>query len=222
MRLRNVKDAKDIVSNSKYVINNPQEYKGSFSKLFNNSNPISLEIGMGKGDFIINMAIKNPDINFIGLEKYQSIIVRATQKLENLNLNNLKLICMDAKELNEVFAKEIDTIYLNFSDPWPKKRHAKRRLTSDTFLPIYDSIFKKDKRIVQKTDNVGLFEYSIVSLSNYGYVIKDISLDLHNTSKENVMTEYEKKFSSQGIKINYLEVTAIFLRDRRLLLFMVV
>lgn len=205
MRLRNVKDAKDIVNNSKYVINNPQEYKGSFSKLFNNSNPISLEIGMGKGDFIINMAIKNPDINFIGLEKYQSIIVRATQKLENLNLNNLKLICMDAKELNEVFAKEIDTIYLNFSDPWPKKRHAKRRLTSDTFLPIYDSIFKKDKRIVQKTDNVGLFEYSIVSLSNYGYVIKDISLDLHNTLKENVMTEYEKKFSSQGIKINYLE-----------------
>ena len=205
MRLRNVKDAKDIVSNSKYVINNPQEYKGSFSKLFNNSNPISLEIGMGKGDFIINMAIKYPDINFIGLEKYQSIIVRATQKLENLNLNNLKLICMDAKELNEVFAKEIDTIYLNFSDPWPKQRHAKRRLTSDTFLPIYDSIFKKDKRIVQKTDNVGLFEYSIVSLSNYGYVIKDISLDLHNTSKENVMTEYEKKFSSQGIKINYLE-----------------
>ncbi len=205
MRLRNVKDAKDIVSNSKYVINNPQEYKGSFSKLFNNSNPISLEIGMGKGDFIINMAIKYPDINFIGLEKYQSIIVRATQKLENLNLNNLKLICMDAKELNEVFAKEIDTIYLNFSDPWPKKRHAKRRLTSDTFLPIYDSLFKKDKRIVQKTDNVGLFEYSIVSLSNYGYVIKDISLDLHNTSKENVMTEYEKKFSSQGIKINYLE-----------------
>lgn len=205
MRLRNVKDAKDIVSNSKYVINNPQEYKGSFSKLFNNSNPISLEIGMGKGDFIINMAIKYPDINFIGLEKYQSIIVRAIQKLENLNLNNLKLICMDAKELNEVFAKEIDTIYLNFSDPWPKKRHAKRRLTSDTFLPIYDSIFKKDKRIVQKTDNVGLFEYSIVSLSNYGYVIKDISLDLHNTSKENIMTEYEKKFSSQGIKINYLE-----------------
>jgi len=205
MRLRNVKDAKDIVSNSKYVINNPQEYKGSFSKLFNNSNPISLEIGMGKGDFIINMAIKYPDINFIGLEKYQSIIVRATQKLENLNLNNLKLICMDAKELNEVFAKEIDTVYLNFSDPWPKKRHAKRRLTSDTFLPIYDSLFKKDKRIVQKTDNVGLFEYSIVSLSNYGYVIKDISLDLHNTSKENIMTEYEKKFSSQGIKINYLE-----------------
>lgn len=205
MRLRNVKDAKDIVSNSKYVINNPQEYKGSFSKLFNNSNPISLEIGMGKGDFIINMAIKYPDINFIGLEKYQSIIVRAIQKLENLNLNNLKLICMDAKELNEVFAKEIDTIYLNFSDPWPKKRHAKRRLTSDTFLPIYDSLFKKDKRIVQKTDNVGLFEYSIVSLSNYGYVIKDISLDLHNTSKENIMTEYEKKFSSQGIKINYLE-----------------
>lgn len=205
MRLRNVKNAKEIVSNSKYVINNPKDYKGKYNELFNNNKPICLEIGMGKGDFIINMALQHPDINYIGLEKYQSIVVRAVEKLEKLEINNLKLICIDALELGDIFAKEIDTIYLNFSDPWPKKRHAKRRLTSDTFLPIYDEIFKDNKRIVQKTDNVSLFEYSIVSLSNYGYKISDISLDLHNTDKDNVMTEYEKKFSSQGIRINYLE-----------------
>ncbi len=205
MRLRNVKNAKEIVGNSKYVIDNPKEYKGNYKEVFNNNNPICLEIGMGKGDFIINMALKYPDINFIGLEKYQSIVVRAIEKLEKLELNNLKLICIDALELGDIFFKEIDTIYLNFSDPWPKKRHAKRRLTSDTFLPIYDNVFKGVKRIVQKTDNVGLFEYSIVSLSKYGYKIMDVSLDLHATDKDNVMTEYEKKFSSQGVRINYLE-----------------
>ncbi len=205
MRLRNVKNAKKIVGNSKYVIDNPKEYKGNYKEVFNNNNPICLEIGMGKGDFIINMALKYPDINFIGLEKYQSIVVRAIEKLEKLELNNLKLICIDALELGDIFFKEIDTIYLNFSDPWPKKRHAKRRLTSDTFLPIYDNVFKGVKRIVQKTDNVGLFEYSIVSLSKYGYKIMDVSLDLHATDKDNVMTEYEKKFSSQGVRINYLE-----------------
>ena len=205
MRLRNVKNAKEIVNNSKYVINSPKDYKGKYNTVFNNDNPICLEIGMGKGDFIINMALQHPDINYIGLEKYQSIVVRAVEKLEKLELKNLKLICTDAQELEEIFAKEIDTIYLNFSDPWPKKRHAKRRLTSNTFLPIYDKVFKDSKRIVQKTDNVSLFEYSIVSLSNYGYKIVDISLDLHNTDKDNVMTEYEKKFSSMGVKINYLE-----------------
>ena len=205
MRLRNVKNAKKIVGNSKYVIDNPKEYKGNYKEVFNNNNPICLEIGMGKGDFIINMALKYPDINFIGLEKYQSIVVRAIEKLEKLELNNLKLICIDALELGDIFFKEIDTLYLNFSDPWPKKRHAKRRLTSDTFLPIYDNVFKGVKRIVQKTDNVGLFEYSIVSLSKYGYKIMDVSLDLHATDKDNVMTEYEKKFSSQGVRINYLE-----------------
>ena len=205
MRLRNVKNAKEIVSNSKYIINNPKEYKGKYKEIFNNNKPICLEIGMGKGDFIINMALEHPDINFIGLEKYQSIIVRAIEKLEKLELNNLKLICIDAKELDTVFDKEIDTIYLNFSDPWPKKRHARRRLTSEVFLPIYDQIFKGDKLIVQKTDNVGLFESSIVSLSTYGYVIEEISLDLASTDKDNVETEYESKFKAQGIRINYLK-----------------
>ncbi len=205
MRLRNVKNAKEIVGNSSYVINNPMEYKGKYNKLFNNGNPICLEIGMGKGDFIINMAIKYPNINFMGIEKYQSILVRAIEKLGDLELSNLKLICMDARDLDSVFSKEIDTIYLNFSDPWPKTRHAKRRLTSSTFLPIYDKVFKSTKRIVQKTDNTGLFEFSIVSLSNYGYIINNVSLDLHSTEMDNVMTEYERKFSSKGVKINYLE-----------------
>ena len=205
MRIRNIKNAKEIVGNSSIVLKDPNKYKGNFSKLFNNNNPIYLEIGMGKGDFIIDMARKNPNINFIGLERYESIIIRAIKKLEDTKIDNLRIICIDAKELNNIFSKEIDTIYLNFSDPWPKKRHAKRRLTSKDFLDIYEDIFKDRKRIIQKTDNVNLFEYSIVSLSEYGYVIRDISLDLHSTDKENSITEYEKKFSDMGYKINYLE-----------------
>lgn len=205
MRLRNVKNAKDIVANSEYVIQNPVEYKGKFSELFGNKNPIRLEIGMGKGNFILDMAKKNPKVNFIGVEKYQSIVCRAIEKAEKSNLSNVKFICVDAMELSNIFDKEIDIIYLNFSDPWPKKRHAKRRLTSHLFLPIYDEIFKGEKVIIQKTDNVGLFESSIVSLSTYGYVIEDISMDLANTGRENSLTEYEAKFMGLGIKINYLE-----------------
>ena len=206
MRLRNVRNAKEIVDNSDYVVHNPFEYKGKYKELFGNENPIHLEVGMGKGDFIINMALKYPDINFIGLEKYESIVCRAIQKLENKEIKNLKLIVIDALELGNIFDKEIECLYLNFSDPWPKKRHARRRLTSEVFLPIYDQIFKGDKLIVQKTDNVGLFESSIVSLSTYGYVIEEISLDLASTDKDNVETEYESKFKAQGIRINYLKV----------------
>jgi len=204
MRLRNVKNAKEIVENNEYVIKNPEEYKGKYSKFFNNKNPIHLEIGMGKGNFILDMALKNPDINFIGIERYESVLVRALEKVADKEIPNLKFMCMDAINLGEIFDHEIDCIYLNFSDPWPKKRHAKRRLTSNVFLPIYDKVFKGDCLIVQKTDNVGLFESSIVSLSNYGYVIEDISLDLANTDIETSLTEYEAKFRSQGIKINYL------------------
>ena len=205
MRLRNVRNAKEIVDNSDYVVHNPFEYKGKYKELFGNENPIHLEVGMGKGDFIINMALKYPDINFIGLEKYESIVCRAIQKLENKEIKNLKLIVIDALELGNIFDKEIECLYLNFSDPWPKKRHARRRLTSEVFLPIYDQIFKGDKLIVQKTDNVGFFESSIVSLSTYGYVIEEISLDLASTDKDNVETEYESKFKAQGIRINYLK-----------------
>ncbi|MGN1337283.1 MAG: tRNA (guanosine(46)-N7)-methyltransferase TrmB [Candidatus Coprovivens sp.] len=206
MRLRNVKNAVEIVNNSKYVITNPADYKGEYnSKIFNNSNPIHLEIGMGKGNFIIDMAKRFPDINFIGLEMYESVVCRAIEKLENEELPNLRIICMDAHGLEDVFDKEISTIYLNFSDPWPKTRHAKRRLTSHVLLPIYDKIFKDECIIEQKTDNIGLFESSIVSLSTYGYVIEEISLDLASTDKENSLTEYEAKFMSQGVRINYLK-----------------
>ena len=205
MRLRNVKNAREIVDNSPFVVHEPKEYKGRYNEIFGNDNPIELEIGMGKGNFIIDKAIKNPNINFIGVERYESVLCKALEKLEDKQLPNVKIICIDAIELDEVFDKEISTIYLNFSDPWPKKRHAKRRLTSHVFLPVYDLIFKDEKVIVQKTDNVGLFESSIVSLSTYGYTLEDISLDLASTGMENSLTEYEAKFMSQGIKINYLK-----------------
>lgn len=206
MRLRNVKNAREIVDNSSFVVHNPEEYKGKYNKeVFNNDNPIHLEIGMGKGNFIIDKAIKNPDINFIGVERYESVLCRALEKLEDKQLPNVKIICVDAINLGDIFDKEIDTIYLNFSDPWPKKRHAKRRLTSHVFLPVYDKIFKDSKTIIQKTDNVGLYESSLVSLSTYGYTILEMSLDLASTGMENSLTEYEAKFMSQGIKINYLK-----------------
>jgi tRNA (guanine-N7-)-methyltransferase len=205
MRLRNVKNAQEILNNSKYVIKNPKEFQKKFNELFANNNPIHLEIGMGKGQFIINMALKYPNINFIGVEKYQSVLVRAVQKLETIDIPNLKLICCDAKELNEIFDHEIETIYLNFSDPWPKKRHSNRRLTSHIFLKIYDNIFKDKKIIIQKTDNIILFASSISSLSTYGYTLEEVSLDLHNENIDNVKTEYEEKFSGQGYKINYLK-----------------
>ena len=205
MRLRNVKNAKEIVKNSPFVVQNPQEHKGKYKELFGNNNPIHLEIGMGKGNFILDKAKKNPNINFIGLEKYDSIVCRALEKAEVQQPENLKIMCVDALELAEIFDKEIDVIYLNFSDPWPKSRHAKRRLTSHVFLPIYDKVFSGIPTIIQKTDNVGLFESSIVSLSTYGYTIEEISLDLASTGMENSLTEYEAKFMALGTKINYLK-----------------
>lgn len=204
MRLRNVKNAKEIVNNSNYVINNPEEYIGNYKKIFNNNNPINIEIGMGKGNFIIGMAEKYPNINFIGIEKYESVMVRVIEKLNNIDLPNLKLIRMDAKDIDKVFNKEIDTIYLNFSDPWPKTRHAKRRLTSLYFLELYDKIFISTPHIIQKTDNILLFASSIETLSNYGYTFDKVSLDLKNTDIDNVTTEYEEKFMNMGVKINYL------------------
>lgn len=181
-------------------------YKSNWSKVFNNDNPIEIEIGMGKGDFIIGMAKQNPNVNFIGIEMYDSVIVRAAQKLENEEIDNLRLIRMDANNINDVFEKEIDKIYLNFSDPWPKQRHAKRRLTSHSFLEKYDYIFKGDKKIFQKTDNIDLFSYSIESLSTYGYTLKNVTMDLYNNMIDgNVQTEYEKKFNDNGVKICRLE-----------------
>lgn len=206
MRLKNVKNAKEIIEKSDYIVFEPNIYKNKWHNLFGNNNPIEIEIGMGKGDFIIGMAKLHPNINFIGIEMYDSVIVRAVQKLDNENISNLKLIRMDANNIGDVFYKEIDKIYLNFSDPWPKDRHQKRRLTSNEFLEKYDDIFKEKKIIIQKTDNVELFEFSKESLKNYGYILKNITNDLYNNMiKDNVQTEYEKKFNEKGIKICRLE-----------------
>ena len=202
MRLKHIKDADKIINKSAYIIENPEEYKGKWNKLFNNENNIEIEIGTGKGKFIIEKAIQNPNINFIGIEKYDSPLVSAVKKLEELDINNLRLICYDALNIENIFDKEISKIYLNFSDPWPKKRHTKRRLTSDRFLEKYDSIFKDTKRIEMKTDNDDLFEYSCESLTNYGYKI--IEKDTNHIS--NITTEYEDKFRNIGKNINYINV----------------
>ena len=207
MRVRNVKNKKEIISNSIYTIDNPESYKGKWNTLFNNNNPIYLEIGMGKGKFILENAKNNPNINYIGIEKNGSVLSYAIKKIEEYKLNNLKLICFDANKIDEIFSKDIDLLYLNFSDPWPKNRHEKRRLTSNSFLEKYDKIFKKDRLIEMKTDNQGLFEYSLISLVNNGYKIEDISLDL--TNKEdfiNVRTEYEEKYILKNNRIYYLKV----------------
>jgi len=208
MRLKNIKGAKEYVENSPFVILNPQEYKGKWQNLFVNSNDIHIEIGMGRGDFIIGMAKLYPDINFIGIEIYDSVIYKAVKKLEELpeKLNNLILVRMDAINIEQVFDKEISRIYLNFSDPWPKAKHEKRRLTSKQFLTRYDSIFKNEKQIFQKTDNDDLFDFSITSLEEYGYSLKNVTRDLYsNMIDNNVPTEYETKFSSIGKNINRLE-----------------
>lgn len=200
MRLRNIKNAEEIVNNSRYTIKEIEK------DIFNNNNPIYLEIGMGKGDFIINNAIQNPNINYIGIEKYKSVLVKAVQKLEDKKLENLKIICMDAKDINSINTK-VDLLYLNFSDPWPKKRHALRRLTSPIYLEKYENIFKNQKHIIMKTDNRNLFEYSIISFTNYGYKIEDICLDIYKEGIENnIPTEYERKFRDKG-PIYKIEVT---------------
>ena len=199
MRLRNVKGAKEVINSSDYIIDNYMDYKGNFKSLFGNDNPIHIEIGMGKGDFIIGMALSNPNINFIGIEKFDSVLVRAIQKLDDKDIPNLRLIRMDALHIDEAFSKEIECIYLNFSDPWPKERHARRRLTSDVFLKKYDLLFRNNCNIIMKTDNRKLFEYSIMSFNNYGYSIDLLSLDLYKDDLNgNVQTEYEKKFVSNG------------------------
>ena len=207
MRLKNVKNASEIISKSSYVVLNPEDNKGKWNGVFKNNNPIDVEIGMGKGDFIINMAKKYPNVNFIGIEMFDSVIVRAVQKLDMKDISNLKLIRVDANEIESIFDKEINTIYLNFSDPWPKKRHAKRRLTSINYLKVYDKLFKGRPHIVQKTDNVDLFEYSLEQYKEYGYKINKISYDLHKEDIPNIITEYEERFSNMGIKIKYVDVS---------------
>ena len=206
MRLKNIKGAKEYIEKSPYVIKDPEQYKGNYKKLFKNKSKIHLEIGMGKGNFIIKMAQKYPNINFIGIEMFDSVLLRAVQKIEKLELPNLKLIRYDATNIEKIFDKEIDTIYLNFSDPWPKNRHEHRRLTSKRFLERYDKVFKKNNHVIQKTDNRKLFEFSLISYIEYGYKIKEISLNLHEDKIDNIETEYEKKFSALGMPIYMVEI----------------
>lgn len=207
MRQRNVKNKDIIINNSRYIVSSPSNYIGCWHQIFQNNQPIYIEIGMGKGNFIISNAKKYPNINFIGIEKFDSIMALALKKIEVENLPNLRVIRMDANCLDEVFHHEVEKIYLNFSDPWPKKRHASRRLTSDYFLKKYDSVFVNEKNIEMKTDNRGLFEYSLISFNNMGYKIQDISLDLHNSDYPlNIETEYENKFSKMNNLIYYVNV----------------
>ncbi len=197
MRMRNPKGKDELLEKCDYY------YDGSF----NNDNKICLEIGMGKGNFILNMALKNPNINFIGVEKYSSVASVAIKKINEVKPENLKILVGDISKYEELLKGKIDTIYLNFSDPWPKDRHAKRRLTSLNYLKLYDTLFKKDAKIIQKTDNDNLFEFSLDSYKEYGYSINNISYDLHSENIDNVMTEYEEKFSKIGIKIKYVQVS---------------
>lgn len=204
MRLKNVKGARNIIENSTYVVT---DLRINYNELFKNDNPIRIEIGMGKGNFLIENAKRYPDVNFIGIEKFDSVMVRAVEKLETLDLKNIKLIRMDALNINEIFKHNIDILYLNFSDPWPKKRHQNRRLTSPIFLEKYENIFKNKKNILMKTDNRKLFEYSLVSFVNHGYKINNISLDLYKDDLcDNIPTEYETKFAVSGAIIYMVEV----------------
>lgn len=207
MEYNKVKDANKIINRSSYIIDNPTKYKNKWSDLFGNKNPICIELGMGRGNFIINMAKSNPNINYIGIELNESQIATAAQKLVNQNIPNLKLINMDAIKLDTVFGKEINTIYLTFSEPWPKKRDEKKRFTHYTYLKLYDKIFKKDKHIILKTDNKILFAYSLETLSQYWYSFNRVSLDLHHDENPipNIMTDFEKKYFEEGRPIYYVD-----------------
>lgn len=201
MRLKNVKGSKETVLESQYVINEAEQSKGKWKDLFGNNNPICIEIGMGKGKFITTLASNNSEINYIGIEKFESVLIRGIEKQNDLMLPNLLFIRMDAQHIENVFHKdEVEKIYLNFSDPWPKDRHAKRRLTSHQFLTKYDKILKSDGVVEFKTDNQGLFEFSLEEVPIAGWKILKETKDLHNSEmmNGNIMTEYEEKFSSMG------------------------
>lgn len=198
MRMRNPKNMDEILNSCNYFLT---------EDLFNNNNDICLEIGMGKGNFLLGMCLNHPDINYIGVEKYSSVICSAIKKINEYELDNLKILNIDIMDIPQYLYGKIKTIYLNFSDPWPKKRNTKRRLTSENFLKLYDNLFKDKKHIILKTDNDDFYEFSKESLLSYGYKIINETYDLHNSDiTDSPKTEYEEKFSSQGVKIKYIEV----------------
>jgi tRNA (guanine-N7-)-methyltransferase len=212
MRLRHKPWAKDKLQEySNYVIQDPEGFRGNWGEAFKKSQPLHIEIGTGKGQFITGMAKANPDINYIGIELQESVIVSALDRLIDADFPNCKLMNVNGAELAKYFESgDVSRVYLNFSDPWPKTRHEKRRLTFKSFLEVYEAILVKNGEIHFKTDNQGLFEYSLVSFSHYGMLLKFVSLDLHNSDYEgNIMTEYEEKFSSRGSRIYRCEVQFI-------------
>lgn len=208
MRLRNVPGSREAIAESEMTMNEPEKNKGKWNEVFENDYPIRIEIGMGKGQFLTRLAQENPEFNYVGIEKYSSVLIRAIEKCDELKLENLKFIRMEAEYICDVFEEsEVDRIYLNFSDPWPKDRHAKRRLTSKQFFERYDKILKSDGIVEFKTDNDDLFDFSLEQVGEAGWKLKQHTWDLHADEemvKGNVMTEYEAKFSAMGHPIHKL------------------
>ena len=209
MRYNVVKNANEIIENSTYLIKNPKNYKNKWREIFGNNNPICLELGMGRGSFIIGMAEKNKNVNYIGLELDKNQTATALKNVSSKKLNNLKMICGDASDIVEFFGKEIDTIYLTFSEPWPKKQDEKKRFTSFNYLKLYDRIFKKNKHIIMKTDNKILFASAMETLSQYWYSFDRVSMDLHNDERniDNVMTDFERQYFKEKRQIYYVDAS---------------
>lgn len=208
MRLRNVPGSRDRIGESPYCIQKPEEFRGRWAEAFGQRAPLEVEIGMGKGRFLMDLAASRPGTNFLGIEKYSSVLVRGLDKLEEEQLDNVRFLRFEAENLTDIFAPgEVDCIYLNFSDPWPKDRHAKRRLTSGKFLERYEQVLSENGCIIQKTDNTDLFDFSVESVNEAGWIIDAISRDLHHSeyAEGNIMTEYEEKFSSKGHPICYMK-----------------
>lgn len=208
MRLRNIPGSREAIAANRWCIQEPEGAKGAWKDIFGNGNPIHIEIGMGKGQFLMRLARENPHINYVGIEKYSSVLLRALQKMEECPLDNIRFIRMDAEDLCLVFGQgEVGRIYLNFSDPWPKDRHAKRRLTSTEYLARYDQILDRDGWIEFKTDNRSLFDFSTASVKEAGWTLRAVTYDLHQDEElrdGNVMTEYEERFSALGNPIHKL------------------
>ena len=212
MRLRNIPRAESVLEACKEVVKNPESLCGHWNQEFQNERPLHIEIGMGKGQFLLTLAAENPQINYVGIERYSSVLLRAVEKFQELEAEgkapaNIRFICMDANDLPTVFAPaEVSRIYLNFSDPWPPNRQRKRRLTWRAYLEVYDEILRQQGDLCFKTDNQRFFEWSLQEICQFGWLIQNISLDLHNSDFEgNVMTEYEEKFSAEGYRIYRLE-----------------
>lgn len=210
MRLRNIKGSREVIASNEFVVQEAETQRGQWKAVFENENPVHIEIGMGKGQFIMELARRNPDINYVGIEKYSSVLIRAIEKRSQEDLPNLLFVRMDAEHIAEVFGEEeVDRIYLNFSDPWPKDRHAKRRLTSKEFLARYDQCLKKDGYIQFKTDNRPLFDFTLEQAAEANWQTNEVSYDLHHSEyvEGNIMTEYEERFSAQGNPIHRVVLT---------------